>query len=95
MEFHEIMNLVAAIPRFLGMLVFGVGAGWLLIHLLRRHAQAWQVEAVLLVCFFGMAAAVVRFASIGSLGAYTLGAGAAMLIWGLRNPSEEPETKKK
>lgn len=95
MEFQEIMILVASVPRFLGMLVFGVSAGWLLIHLLRRHSNVWQVEAVLLVCFFGLAGAMLRFASIGSLGAYTLGAGAALLIWGLRPQADDSDSKKK
>jgi hypothetical protein len=93
--FWQIATALAIFPRFIGLLVFGLGSGWLALHIFRHHQQSWQVTAVLLVCFFGLAGAMLNFMPPGALGAYTLGAGSALLFWGLRKPDEEESSKKK
>ncbi|MBI3159083.1 MAG: hypothetical protein HYZ26_05740 [Chloroflexi bacterium] len=91
----QILTVLAILPRFIGLLVFGLGAGWLALHIFSHHEHSWQVAAVLLVCFFGLAGAMLNFMPPGALGAYTLGAGAALLYWGLRKPDDEDASKKK
>jgi hypothetical protein len=91
----DVITLLASLVRFLGFLVFGLGAGYLAVDLLRRGG--WQVQIAVFLGFAGLAIALAVFAyAAGALGAFTLGAGAAVLIWGLpKKPKEETPEKKK
>ncbi len=91
----EILTLASFIPRFLGLFAFGVGTGWLTLNLFNRPDRTWQVDAVLLICFFGLAGAMLHFMPGGALGAYTLGAGGALLYWGLRGSSDSGSSSRK
>jgi len=88
---YEILELLGALIRLLGMLVFGLGAGWLALEFFRKGQQTWQLQIAIFLGFAGLAIALTYFTSPGALGAFTLGAGAAMLVWGLRKPKKEEE----
>ena len=64
------------------MLVFGVGAAWLLISALRQGETLWQLHAVLYGVFFALAAIVVWHTAPGDAGGFALGAGSGILYWG-------------
>ena len=84
----DLVTYAGALFRVLGMLVFGVAAGWFLLHTYRQAAERWQLQIAIFLGFFFFVAATIRFTSAAGIGAFALGAGAAMLFWGLRKPTE-------
>jgi hypothetical protein len=91
--FADVLTLLASIIRFLGLAVFGLGVGYLAVDLLRRGG--WQVQVAVFLGFAGLAIALTVFTAVGALGAFALGAGVAVLMWGLpKKPKEESEKKK-
>jgi hypothetical protein len=103
MTFLDVLDIIGYVLRFLGALVFGLGIGWLTIRIVKQEMLAWQVTVAM---YLGLLAA---FALLGhwvgggtTLGAFGLGAGAGLLIWGLIQPrpkekeeEKPPESKKK
>lgn len=87
----QILELLGWLFRLLGMLAFGLGAGWFTLELFRKGQQAWQLQIAIFLGFVGLAIALAYFTSPGALGAFTLGAGGAMLTWGMRKPKEKDE----
>ena len=88
----DVITLLASLVRFLGFAVFGLGAGYLAVDLLRR--AVWQVQVAVFLGLVGLAIALTHFSAVGALGAFTLGAGVAVLIWGLPKKPKEEEKKK-
>ncbi|MDI6770533.1 MAG: hypothetical protein QMD04_12785 [Anaerolineales bacterium] len=86
---YEILDLFSALFRLLGMLVFGLGAGWFVLEMFRKGQQAWQLQIALFLGFAGLAVAAMYFLAPGGLGAFAIGAGAAMLVWGMKKPKKE------
>jgi hypothetical protein len=80
---YGIANFLGEVLGLAGMLVFGIGAAWLLVSALRQENKPWQLLGVLYGVFFALAAVVVWKASPGDLGAFTLGAGGGVLYWTL------------
>ncbi|MBA4380802.1 MAG: hypothetical protein C0393_09065 [Anaerolinea sp.] len=88
---YDILDLFGALFRLLGMLVFGLGAGWFALEMFRKGQQAWQLQIALFLGFAGLAVAAMYFLAPGGLGAFAIGAGAAMLVWGMKKPKKEEE----
>jgi hypothetical protein len=82
--FYDVMDFFAYTFRFFGALAFGVGAGWLAIHLLKGQHANWQLSAA---TFLGLLAAFVLIghwvSGAATLGGFGLGAGGGVLAWGL------------
>jgi hypothetical protein len=80
----EILGAFGYLIRPLGVLVFGLAAGWLTMHMLKTEVESWQIR---LAVFLGLLAAFVligHWVSGGAtLGMFGLGAGAGILFWGL------------
>jgi len=89
---YEIINLLASLVRFLGMAVFGVGLGWLVLDLLRKCT--WQMQIAVYLGLLGLVIALTIYTSWGALGGFVAGVGVAILIWGMRKPKEVEEEKK-
>jgi hypothetical protein len=88
-----VMELLGYLIRPLGVLVFGVAAGWLTMYVLKMENEGWQMR---LAVFLGLPAAFVLLGHWvpggGTLGMFGLGAGFAVLFWGLMaNRKEESE----
>jgi hypothetical protein len=96
MDFIDVMAILGYFLRLLGALVFGVAAGWLVLQAFKEETYHWGLAAV------ATAVLLLTFALIGygvegggTLGAFGLGAGGAILIWPVasRASSQAPATK--
>jgi len=86
---YEIFNLLAAILRVLGMAVLGLGLGWLVLDLLRK-SEVWQLTGAIFLGLIGLIIAMLVFIGWGAHGAFVLGIGIAIFLWGMpKKPKEE------
>jgi hypothetical protein len=94
---QAIFTVLAMLFRFVGLLAFGLGVGWFTLQAFKK--DTWQLQIAVFLGFVGTAIAMTRFLSGhgGALGAFALGAGAALLFWGLprKDDAEEKDVKKK
>lgn len=82
MSILEFMRIMGILLRALGALVFGVGAGWLVTHVLKW--QLWQLATAAVLGLLGTFVLIGHWTTGGgTMGAFGLGAGAALLVWGL------------
>ena len=96
MDFIDVMAVLGYFLRLLGALVFGVAAGWLVLQAFKAETFHWGLAAAATVGLF------LTFALIGgwvegggTLGAFGLGAGGAILIWPIAaRATTEPEKGK-
>ncbi len=84
MNLYDVVELLGYLLRALGALVFGLAAGWLTWKAFQWEGESWQLSVA---AFLGLLAAFVlvgRWVDGGAaMGAFGLGAGAGLLIWGL------------
>jgi hypothetical protein len=90
---YEIIDLIASLIRFLGMAVFGLGLGWLVLDLLRK--SVWQVQIAVYLGLLGLVIALSLYTNWGALGAFVAGVGVAILLWGMKKPKEEEGKEEK
>jgi len=92
MTFLDVLDIAGYVFRFLGAIVFGLGMGWLTIRLIKQEMAAWQL---LVAVYLGLLASFVLLGHwVGggaTLGAFGLGAGAGLLIWGLVQPKAKDD----
>jgi hypothetical protein len=86
----DIINIVATLLRLLGVAALGVGIGYLVVDLFHK-AQEWLMQAVLFLGLAGLVIAMAVFLSPGALGAFGLGFGAAIFLWGMPKKKKEEE----
>jgi hypothetical protein len=79
---YEIIDLLAALLRLLGVAALGVGIGYLAVDLLRK-AEGWPMQAVGFLGLAGVVIAMVVFLAPGALGAFGIGLGVAIFLWGM------------
>jgi len=85
--FEEILSILGFLFRFLGFLVIGFGLGRFILD--NYKAGEWQVKVSLALGFFALLAALTHLSSPGSSGAFALGAGAPLLMAGMKKPDTE------
>jgi len=90
--FEEIVRVLALVGfgvRALGLFVLGASLSWFLVSLaFRKSADSWKIQVAAMFSFVALSYAAVRFQTEGALGAYALGAGGALLLWGFRRFEE-------
>lgn len=89
--FESVLFYLAVLLRFLGMVVLGLGVGWFTLDAFRK--ANWQLQIAIFLGFLGMAIAMVVYLSIGAQAAYALGAGIALLVWGLGKSGKKDEAE--
>ena len=99
MTLYDILELIGFVLRVLGSLIFGLGVGWLTVKVMQKEGGPWQLSTAV---FLGLIGGYVFLGQWvpggGTLGAFGLGAGAAVLLWGLmanRMKSEDDDSPKK
>lgn len=79
----DVLDLIGYLLRALGSLVFGLGVGWLVVMVFKWEGKSWQLAVAAVL---GLLAAFVLLghyvAGGATIGAFGLGAGAALLAWG-------------
>ena len=88
------ISLLGGLLRFVGMLLLGLGAGWLTLEFMRKTQQAWQLQIALFLGFVGLLVAMVRFSTPASIGGFGIGVGVAMFIWGMPRAKPKDEMEK-
>ncbi len=86
---ETILEVLGILMRFVGLIVLGLGTGWMASDAYRKGM--WQLQIAAVLGFFALVAVFVRYASAGALGAFALGSGIGVLIWGLRAKEEMQE----
>jgi NhaP-type Na+/H+ or K+/H+ antiporter len=89
----DIINILATFIRLLGMAALGVAIGYLVLDLLRK-AEVWLMQAVVFLGLVGLVIAIVVFLAPAALGAFGIGFGAAIFIWGMPKKKKEVEEEK-
>jgi hypothetical protein len=98
MEFIDVMAILGYFLRLLGAGVFGVAAGWLVLQALKPETFHWGLAAAATVGLFLTFALLGHWVGGGgTMGAFGLGAGAAILIWpvAVRSSAKETPTRRK
>ena len=92
--FYEVIEILGMVVQFLGLILFGIAAGWFTINLAKGADQPWQLKSIVYSVFLIFIAMVGRFLTAGAFGSLLLGAAGAMIFWGLVKDREKPAKKK-
>jgi predicted permease len=87
---YEIIDMLASLIRLLGLAALGVGLGYLAVDLLRK-AEGWFMQAVAFLGLAGLVIAMVVFLAPGALGAFGIGLGVAVFLWGMPKKKKEEQ----
>lgn len=90
---NEIFSLLGFLLRALGFLLFGFAGGRFILGAFQK--ANWQLQCALALGLFALLAALTKFSSPGSAGAFALGAAIAFLMSGRGDKKEDDEGMKK
>ncbi|MBN1303640.1 MAG: hypothetical protein JXA13_04330 [Anaerolineales bacterium] len=86
---YDILDILAVLIRFAGLILFGLGIGWFAMNTSRKNI--WQLQVAVFLGFLGLAAVLAKFLTAGAFGAYVIGAGVAIFLWGKQKVTPEEE----
>ena len=92
--FYDFVGIVGILVQILGLLLFGVTAGWFTLHLINQPEKNWQLQSIVFSVFLVFSAIMVKFLTPGAFGTFLTGAAGALIYWGLIKTREKPEKKK-
>jgi NhaP-type Na+/H+ or K+/H+ antiporter len=87
---YEIITLIAELIRLIGMALVGVGIGYLAVDVLHK-AEGWPMKAVGFLGLAGLVIAMAAFLTSGALGAFGIGLGVAVFVWGMPKKKKEEQ----
>ena len=91
-EFYDFVAFIGGIIRAIGLLIFGIAAGWFTVDAFRQPERKWQLQIAVFLGFLLFSALTMWFASPAGSGMYVFGAGSALLYWGMKkDQDDEPE----
>jgi NhaP-type Na+/H+ and K+/H+ antiporter len=74
------------------MLVLGLGIGWLALDMLKK-IEVWQGQVAIFLGLAGLIIAMTVYTGWGALGAFAIGVGVAILMWGMPKKEKKEEEK--
>ncbi len=88
-----VLEILGALFRALGMLLFGLAAGWGFIEFLRKGQQTWELQIAVFLGFVGLGVAMAHYLAPAALGGFGVGVGVAVFLWGMQRskPKEDDE----
>jgi len=88
-----ILILLSQFFRFVGLAVLGLGIGWLALDLIKKF-KIWQGQVAVFLGLAGLVIAMTVFTGWGALGAFCIGIGIAIFLWGMPKKQKEGEPVK-
>ena len=91
---YEILSLLGALIRMLGLLMFGLGIGWFALEGFRKSQQNWQLQIAVflgLVALSGIMIYTLYYNAPSALGLYGIGFGVAMFLWGIPKKKDDKQ----
>jgi len=92
--FYQVIEILGLIVQILGLVLFGVTAGWFTLYIVNQPEKSWQLLGIVYSVLLVFVALLVRYLTPGALGAFLVGASGAMIYWGLIKNREKPAKKK-
>ena len=92
--FYEIVGLTGMFVQVVGLVLFGVTAGWFTLHVASQPEKNWQLLSIIYSVFLVFVSLLSRYLTPGAFGAFLIGAAGAMIYWGLVKNREKPPKKK-
>jgi NhaP-type Na+/H+ or K+/H+ antiporter len=87
-----ILIILSQFFRFAGMVIVGLGIGWLALDLLKK-VQVWQGQVAIFLGLAGLVIAMTVYTGWGALGAFCIGIGGSIFLWGM--PKKEKKESEK
>jgi hypothetical protein len=88
---ETVLQILGQLVRFVGLLAFGLGFGWLVLEFFRKGQQAWQLQIAIFLGFVMLIIAVAASLAPAALGGFGLGLGIAFFVWGMRTKKKDEE----
>ena len=87
--YTTVLYTLVGLAKFIGMLAFGVGLGWLMLDAYKSSTKPWQTQVMFLAGFFAFLIVLALHVHVG-LGGFGIGFAVAVFMWGLpRKPKTE------
>jgi len=92
--FNDVVGIVGLFVHILGLILFGVTAGWFTLYVINQPEKNWQLQSIVFSVFLVFIALMAQRVTPGAFGAFLTGAAGAMIYWGLIKTREKPDKKK-
>ncbi len=92
--FYDVLEIIGMFMQVLGLILFGVTAGWFTLHVINQPEKNWQLQSIVYSVFLVFVSLMAKYLSRGALGAFLIGTAGAMIYWGLIKNREKPVKKK-
>lgn len=86
---ERILTLLGSAAQVVGLIVFGVTAGWFTLSAFNSEEKNWQLQGLVYSVFLLFVALLARAASPGALGGFLLGTAGAFIFWGIMKDQKE------